>query len=49
MAVLIFWAAGVTSTGGLTETVDAKLVADAIPRTAAERCNIIIERRLSNR
>lgn len=38
MAVLIFWAAGVSSAGRLAETVDAELIADAISRTSAERC-----------
>jgi len=38
MAVLIFWAAGITSAGRLAETVDAELIADAISRTSTERC-----------
>jgi hypothetical protein len=40
MAVLIFWAAGITSAGRLAETVDAELIADAISRTSAERCRL---------
>lgn len=37
MAVLIFRAARITFTGGLTKTIDAKLIADAIPGTFTKR------------
>jgi len=40
MAVLIFWAAGITSAGRLAETIDAELIADAISRASAERCKL---------
>lgn len=47
VTVLVLGATGVALAGGLTETIDAKLVADTIPRASTKGCKNMKFRKFS--